>query len=74
MTSKSSRIRSNGIYARRAYDGEIVTGFETNGYTHSMAELHHQLDIFQDFAKTQGYEFEQGTGWSNWEFTIRRVI
>jgi len=72
-TGDSRWIRSNGIYAFKDYDGQIVTGFATNGYNFAENEMQDQLNAFQSFARTQGFEFAIAKG-RNWEFMITRKV
>lgn len=56
LPASSRNVRTPGLYARTAYDGRIVIGFDTWAGSRSYAEIRPtELAKFSDFAIAEGY-------------------
>ena len=67
-----AQIRSVGIYTFKGYDGQIIVGFDCNGYSHHRETAGEQLSKFQSFAISQGLQVKKAQ-WSKSELVITRV-
>jgi hypothetical protein len=65
-------IRSVGIYAFKDYHGQIIVGFNHEGYAHQIDVAGEQLKKFQDFAISKGFQFETLQG-RRFELNITRA-
>lgn len=69
LPTSAKQVRTTGIYARKAWDGQIVIGYSTWGYAHNIERRGPELEKFFEFAKAEGYAF---TDFGNNEYVIER--